>query len=80
MYILFFSGVNNIPDGFSNNWKEAKFNKIDSLSNRVFSSHGNNFFSFFFLAVPQTLCPIYVSQIDGFCDLLGGNLAHYTDS
>ena len=29
MYILFFSGVNNIPDGFSDNWKEAKFNKID---------------------------------------------------
>ena len=63
MYILFFSGVNNIPDGFIGNWKEAKFNKIDS-----------------FLAVPQTLCPVYVSQIDGFCDLLGGNLAHYTDS
>ena len=38
------------------------------------------FFSFFFLEVPQTLCPVYVSQIDGFCDLLGGNLAHYTDS
>ena len=38
------------------------------------------FFSFFFLAVPQTLCPVYVSQTDGFCDFLGGNLAHYTDS
>ena len=38
------------------------------------------FFSFFFLEVPQTLCPVYVSQIDGFCDFLGGNLAHYTDS
>ena len=53
MYILFFSGVNNIPDGFSDNWKEAKFNKIDPYQ--------TIFFSFFFLAVPQTLCPVYVS-------------------
>ena len=36
MYILFFSGVNNIPDGFSDNWKEAKFNKIDPSQNKVF--------------------------------------------
>jgi len=73
MYILFFSEVNNIPDGFSDNWKEAKFNENWPLSNRVFLSHGNNFplNSFFFLAVPQTLCPVHVSQIDGFFWLLG---------
>ena len=51
-----------------------------TLINQGFSSPGNNFFSFFFLTVPQTLCRAYVSQIDGFCDFLGGNLAHYTDS
>ena len=80
MYILFFSGVNNIPDGFSDNWKEAKFNKIDPYQTGFFPLTETIFFSFFFLAVPQTLCPVYVSQIDGFCDFLGGNLAHYTDS
>ena len=36
MYILFFSGVNNIPDGFSDNWKEAKFNKIDPYQSGFF--------------------------------------------
>ena len=28
--------VKNIPDGFSDNWKEAKFNKIDACQTGFF--------------------------------------------
>ena len=82
MCILLFSGVNNIPDGFSDNWKEAKFNKIDPYQSGFFPLKETIFFSFFFLAVPQTFCPVYdVSQIDGFCDFLGWNpLSNNLDS
>ena len=73
--------VKNIPDGISDYWKEAKFNKIDACQTGFFP-HGNNFLlnSCFFPAVRKTLCPVYVSQIDGFCDFLRGNLADYTYS
>ena len=53
MYILFFSGVNNIPDGFSDNWKEAKF------KTGFFSLTETISFHFFFLAVPQTLSRLH---------------------
>ena len=36
VYFGLFSGVNNIPDGFSDNWKEAKFNKIDPYQSGFF--------------------------------------------
>ena len=51
MYILFFSGVNNIPDGFSDNWKEAKFNKIDPYQTGFFPLTRKQFsFEFIFLS------------------------------
>ena len=46
MYILLFSGVNNIPDGFSDNWKKAKFNKIDPYQTGFFLLTETIFFSF----------------------------------
>ena len=36
VYFVLFSGVSNIPDGFSDNWKEAKFNKIDPYQSGFF--------------------------------------------
>ena len=79
MYIFFFSGVNNIPDGFSDNWKEAKFNKIDPYQTGFFPLTQTISFHFSFSQCrAQTLCPLYVSQINGFSE--GGNLAHYTDT
>ena len=46
VYFVFFSGVNNIPDGFSDNWKEAKFNKIDPYQSGFFFSRKQFLFIF----------------------------------